>query len=197
MRPFLSKVDSLLKKIGQEEGYTFILDISTGTVVYADEGYDLTDRVITELNKEFGPEIPTTEKVYYYCAKFKEITGEAKSSGLGDRIKNIITTYFRNKGRLEEINYTIISQAKNVAGVVKEDEDINMDNALKIVENAKLDIFIFGTVSKTGEIIEIKYTLIKNKGQETKEGKIEIKGERQFQENIINEIARGITEFIK
>lgn len=197
MKPFLSKVDSLLKKIGQEEGYSFILDISAGSVVYADEIFDLTDRVISELNKEFGPEITPTEKIYYYCAKFKELTGEAKSGGLGDRVKNILTTYFKNRGRLEEINYTIISQAKNVAGVVKEDEDITQENAMKIVENANLDLFIFGSISKSGEIIEINYKIIKNKGREIKEGKISIKGERFLQENIVNEITKGIPEFLK
>lgn len=197
MKPFLSKVDSLLKKIGREEGYSFILDISTGSVVYADDAFDITDRIISELNKEFGPEITTSEKIYYYCAKFKELTGEAKSGNLGDRIKNILSTYFKNRGRLEEINYTIITQAKNSAGIVKEEEDITQENALKIVEMANLDLFIYGSVSKSGETIEINYTIIKNKGKETKEGKITVRGESYLQENIVNEITKGIPEFLK
>lgn len=197
MKPFLSKVDSLLKKIGQEEGYSFIFDISAGSVVYADDVYDLTDRVITELNKEFGPVVSQEEKIYYYCAKFKELTGEAKSGSLGDRVKNILTTYLKNKGKLEEINYTIISQAKNSAGVVKEDEDLNPENAMKVVENAKLDIFIYGSISKSGETIEINYTIIKNKGKETKEGKITLRGESYLQEKVVNEITQNISEFLR
>lgn len=51
-KPIMSKINVILKKIGEDEGYTLIFDAAQGVIVYAEPKYDLTDRVIEELNKE-------------------------------------------------------------------------------------------------------------------------------------------------
>ena len=47
--PVLDKINETLKKIGEEEGYSFVFDASKGTIVFADEALDLTDKVLEEL----------------------------------------------------------------------------------------------------------------------------------------------------
>lgn len=49
--PVLEKINETLKKIGKEEGYAYVFDASKGTIVYADETLDLTERVLEELKK--------------------------------------------------------------------------------------------------------------------------------------------------
>ncbi|MFQ6092002.1 MAG: OmpH family outer membrane protein [bacterium] len=51
-KPIIEKIDAILKKIGEEENYTFIFDAVGGGLVYAKPTFDLTDQVIEELNKE-------------------------------------------------------------------------------------------------------------------------------------------------
>ena len=51
-KPIIEKIDAILKTIGEEENYTFIFDAVGGGLVYAKPTFDLTDRVIEELNKE-------------------------------------------------------------------------------------------------------------------------------------------------
>ena len=51
-KPIIEKIDAILKNIGEEENYTFIFDAVGGGLVYAKPTFDLTDRVIEELNKE-------------------------------------------------------------------------------------------------------------------------------------------------
>ena len=49
--PVLDKINETLKKIGEEEGYSFVFDASKGTIVYADEALNLTEKVLEELKK--------------------------------------------------------------------------------------------------------------------------------------------------
>ncbi|MFN0150747.1 MAG: OmpH family outer membrane protein [bacterium] len=50
MKPIIDKVNVILERIGAEEKFTMIFDASSGGIVYADPGADLTTRVIEELN---------------------------------------------------------------------------------------------------------------------------------------------------
>ncbi len=49
-RPIIEKMTTILNRIGAEEKYTFIFDVAQGGIVYAEEGLDLTQRIIDELN---------------------------------------------------------------------------------------------------------------------------------------------------
>ncbi len=49
--PLIEKINSVIRKIGEEEGYDYILDVVQGVILHAKEEYDLTDRVLEELNK--------------------------------------------------------------------------------------------------------------------------------------------------
>ena len=58
-------VDAILQDIKEKEGYDFILSyIEGGTILVADEKYDITERVIKELNeaaKSGGMKVDTSE----------------------------------------------------------------------------------------------------------------------------------------
>lgn len=49
--PVLEKINTTLKKVGEEQGYAYIFDASKGTIVYADENHNLTAIVLEELKK--------------------------------------------------------------------------------------------------------------------------------------------------
>jgi len=50
-KPLIETINTVIKLIALKGNYTFILDSTAGTVLYADEKYDITDKVIAELNK--------------------------------------------------------------------------------------------------------------------------------------------------
>ena len=54
-KPIIDKINELIQRIGREDGYDFIFDASSGALVHADsDKFDITDRVIEELNKGAG-----------------------------------------------------------------------------------------------------------------------------------------------
>ncbi len=51
LAPVLDKINETLKRIGDEQGYSYIIDASKGTIVFADEELDITKLVLEELKK--------------------------------------------------------------------------------------------------------------------------------------------------
>jgi len=49
--PVLDKINETLKKVGEDEGYSFVFDASKGMIVFADEALNLTEKVLEELKK--------------------------------------------------------------------------------------------------------------------------------------------------
>ncbi len=54
-RPILDKILTACKKVGQASGYAFVFDSAAGSLLYGDEAFDLTDKVLEELNKPAAP----------------------------------------------------------------------------------------------------------------------------------------------
>jgi len=51
-KPIVEKIQGILDKIGKEEHYDFIFDAQNGGLVFAKQGYDLTEKVLAVLNSE-------------------------------------------------------------------------------------------------------------------------------------------------
>jgi outer membrane protein len=49
-QPIIEKMNLVLNELGESDGYDIIFDVAPGGIVYANEGFDLTDRVLDELN---------------------------------------------------------------------------------------------------------------------------------------------------
>lgn len=50
-QPLYDKIDQIIKQIGEVEDYDYIFDVVQGVVLYGKPAYDITNRVIEELNK--------------------------------------------------------------------------------------------------------------------------------------------------
>jgi outer membrane protein len=50
-QPLYDKIDQVIQKVGEDEGYDYIMDVVQGVVLYAKNEFDITDRVLEELNK--------------------------------------------------------------------------------------------------------------------------------------------------
>ncbi len=49
--PVLQKINEAIKKVGDEGGYDYIFDTVAGNILYAQEKYDLTEKILEELRK--------------------------------------------------------------------------------------------------------------------------------------------------
>ena len=51
MTPVINDINEILTRIGENEGYDFILDAEQGGVLFANEKHDISDYILEELNK--------------------------------------------------------------------------------------------------------------------------------------------------
>jgi len=50
-KPIYDKINRVIQKIGEDEEYDFIIDASSGALLHANPKFDITDRILEELNK--------------------------------------------------------------------------------------------------------------------------------------------------
>lgn len=50
-KPLYDKIDTIIQRISDEEGYDMVFDVVQGVLVFAKPEWDITDRVLEELNK--------------------------------------------------------------------------------------------------------------------------------------------------
>jgi outer membrane protein len=50
--PINNRINEILNRIGDDEEYDFIFDANQGNIVYAKDDFDLTDRILDELEKD-------------------------------------------------------------------------------------------------------------------------------------------------
>jgi len=54
-RPIMEKVREVVDRLAGEQGYSLIFDAADGNIVYGEKSLDITDQVLTELNKDIEP----------------------------------------------------------------------------------------------------------------------------------------------
>lgn len=52
LRPIEQKINKAIQTVSEREGFDFVYDSNTGTLLYAKAKYDITDLVLTELEKK-------------------------------------------------------------------------------------------------------------------------------------------------
>ncbi len=50
--PIVEKINGIIEKVAEEEGFTLVLDSSQGVIVYADKEIDVTDMIIARLEAQ-------------------------------------------------------------------------------------------------------------------------------------------------
>ncbi|MEA1912672.1 MAG: OmpH family outer membrane protein [candidate division WOR-3 bacterium] len=196
MQPLLREIDTLLTKIGKEEEYSVILDASSGAVVYADDLLDITDRVIESLNRKYLP-VETTGKIKYYVFKFKEEDSESKSSNLGGRIKNLITTSIEGIGGYEQIEPVPLKNAKNSLGILRE-EEITETEVSQILNMTDGDFIVMGRVwMETGNIFFEFKAVDKKKGQAVITKTVDVGVEENLTKRIPEQVVPEIGSYYK
>jgi outer membrane protein len=163
MQPLLREIDTLITKIGEEEGFTIILDASSGALVYADDEMDITDRVLENLNRKYLPE--EIERVEFYVVKFKEEDAEAKDRDLGDRIKNLINIGILGSGGFKQIESQPLNSAKSALGIIRE-EDIDLNITIQLLRITDGDFVVIGRTWLEGGLIYLEFSLVDRKQED-------------------------------
>jgi outer membrane protein len=165
MTPLLKKINDAVSKVAQQEGFAIVMDLTEG-VYYASGDLNLTDLVVKELNREYGPQTLPTGQVKPTIAVFymREENDEAKNIDLGQTCQNELYNALKTMSN----NYNTVSSSQVNSEVLKKNNGTprNVDDAQAITIGASLlcDYIVLGKVSKSGTRIEFTIILKEIKG---------------------------------
>lgn len=154
MAPLMKKINDAVSKIAQQEGFLVVLDLSEG-VYYASGELNITDLVLTELNREYGPQIiPTTgTKKSLAVFPFQEKNNDAVTANLGQQCQNELNTALKSYAQ----KYNIIGSGQINDALLRKNinrNNIDDNQAYQIAVTLLCDYIITGTVTKSGTQIE-------------------------------------------
>jgi len=188
-KPVVEKIDKILERLGSEEGYAMIFDISEGSVVYAKEKLDLTDLVLEELNREFLPLAQKGEKAKFIVFDLQETTREASELKLGKRVSALMKTMLPMTGKLEAVEDWKVQDQLRKEGAEKA-EEVDLEVAYRVGEKVQAEVVFLGTVSKLGEEISAEVKM----GEATSKREIATDIADCTGEGAIEDMVRGLVE---
>ncbi len=197
LRPVIEEISNILEKIGEEEGYEMIFDISEGNIVYVKIGLDLTERVLFDINKEFTIISPETEETEYYVFLLEEIGAEAESRSLGSQISALLNAGLDRFEYFEKIEGHTVSDAMKLLGFIKEDE-LEDNQITMIARRIEAHLVVFGKVELASGTITVKLRWIyfaEGTGIKKKEFSIDEKEKLEvLAQNVMTHLGRMIKE---
>ncbi len=199
MQPLLQEIDTIVSEIAKEEELAFVLDASTGVVIYADEMYDITDRILQALNKEYmtGAE---GDEVEYYVFRFKEEDADSKSRELGNIIRNLLLVALNDLGAsFEYILPENLTSAKTSLSIDDEEEvSDNVSLAVQFLNMSGVDFVIIGRVwVETGNIF-FEYSIVdKEKEIAVVTEEVDVGVEENLRDKIAKEVIPQIANLYK
>jgi len=199
MQPLLAEIDTIVSEIAKEEEFTFILDASTGVVLYADDMYDVTNRILDELNRKYLPETEG-EEVEYYVFYFKEEDADSKSRTLGSIIKNLIYVGISElKDPFEKIKSEDLVSAKSSLAIENEEEvSENISLAVQFLNMSGVNFVVIGRVWVESGNIFFEYSIVdREKEQAVVTEKVDVGVEENLRDKIAEEVIPEIAKLYK
>ncbi len=193
--PIIEKIVSTIEEIAKEEGYTMILDVSSGVVLYAVKEDDITDKVIDELNKIYAPIVGPVIKKKIAILNIVARDAESQEEKIPEMVKNTLNAVLeqiKNAKNLDIIDESTISNALQQRGISSQRE-LSENEVYSLGRDLDADFIITGHVQKRGEAVDL--TLILYAPKEMK--KLAEETERAERKEKIQETTQRIFEKLK
>ena len=154
--PIVQKIQTVVEQIAVKDGYSLILDASESKIVYAQNGLDLTDQVLDELNKEYAPTItpplvPEKEISYAIFPIFNE-NQSAQEDNIGDQVRQAIYELMKSFPNTRDISAAEINSAL-LARSVNLTSQVSDNDANSIGRTVQADYIVMGSASEQGKKI--------------------------------------------
>jgi len=156
--PIVGKIDSAVARLSADEGFALILDASKSGIVYADAGLDLTQLIIDDLNREFGPVAPTVtgRKVYALMPVFNA-NDLASQDNVGTTIRDFVYALVKVQPNVDMVANPKVDQQLQSYGL--QGQQVVLDNALNVGRALDADYVVFGSASKQDRRIQFELSI--------------------------------------
>lgn len=157
--PIVEKVNATVSELSKEEGFALVIDAAKSEIVYAEVGLDLTEIVVSELNREFEPTGPAgVKKVYYAVMPMFPENDESRQERVPARIRDFVYALTAGEPGAEMVSKTQVDQDLQELGKSTELE-LTQDDVLNVSRRLDADYAIHGKCSKQDRRIEFELSI--------------------------------------
>jgi len=193
--PIIKKITEKIEKVAKELGYSIILDVSSGVILYAQKEDDITDRVIEELNKAYAPLVTPLIKKKIAVAVIGARDVESKNEKIPETVMQTLThiiDQIKKSKNLDVITESEVKGALNKRGI-PEDRELSESEIYSVGLDLNADFIIAGYVQKRGEAVEVTLSLYAPKNMK----KLSQVSERAEKKERVQEAVQRIFEKFK
>lgn len=156
--PIVQKIDSEVGRVAVEDGYALVLDASKSGVVYSQDGLDLTQYVLDNLNREFAPVGPTTrEKAFYAIMPIFDQNDQAQTDKIGFQIRTFANQLIGGQPKTDMVANSEVDRQLTARGT--QGQQIQLDKALEAARALDADYTVFGTCTKQDRRIQFELSI--------------------------------------
>jgi len=158
--PIVEKINAAVSKLSEDEGFALVIDAAKSEIVYAEVGLDLTEMVVSELNREFEPTGPAgTEKVYYAVMPLYTDNDETREERVPARIRDFVYALAAGEPAAEMVSKVQVDQ--DLVDIGKSTElELTSDDVLTVSRRLNADYAIYGKCSKQDRRIEFELSIV-------------------------------------
>jgi outer membrane protein len=158
-KPLLERINLILDRISEEEGFQIIFDLAEAGIIYGRPALDLTQRILEELNQEFtAPEVRGLARKEIYIFPLKEVTTLAQEEEMGNKVTQLLEQALVRTPLFERARGNV-GRAMIDIGIDKPDE-ITTSQVIQVGVTENVDMGVTGKVSKMGSLVEVTIELI-------------------------------------
>jgi outer membrane protein len=156
--PIVGKIDSAVARLSADEGFALILDASKSGIVYAEAGLDLTQLVVDDLNREFGPVAPTvTGKKVYALMPVYNANDLASQDHVGGDIREYVYGFVKVQPNVDMVANAKVDQQLQSYGL--QGQQVLLDKALDAGRALDADYVVFGNATKQDRRIQFELSI--------------------------------------
>lgn len=150
------QINKIIQEISEVEKFNIILNSSSGLILYAVPGIDITNNVLSRLNAEYSSIVDTmtVQKTKTVLLSVIPITADAKASGIGAVVSSYIIKAFSSISKLEIIEQSKVSEALSQIGITSQ-ENINESQLASLAAFLEAEYIVRGWISQDQD----QYTL--------------------------------------
>ncbi|MEO0074432.1 MAG: OmpH family outer membrane protein [candidate division WOR-3 bacterium] len=155
--PIVRRIDSAVARIAADEGFSLVVDAAKAGILFAVQGLDLTDMVIDELNREYVPVAPGSQRRRFVVTPIWETNDQAKQERTGQQIRTFVSDFVQAAPNTEVIpprRTDEVALERNLT-----DQQIALEQALDIGRSLDVDYVIYGSCSKRDRRISFELSL--------------------------------------
>ncbi len=156
----VAQINKTIMEVAEIKNVSLVLDVSSGVILFAEAGLDMTSEVLARLNAEYVTVADTTEpeKIKLAFLSVAALTADARASGIAQTASSLINSALSKIISVEMSKSEDVSQGMTQNGITAI-ESVSESQLSALASFLGVEYIVRGQITQTGEQFNLKLFL--------------------------------------